>query len=301
MPHHKRKRSKAQGRLPAMQAVEAERQQDGRAEAGETGLAPRLGRDGLGHSWTSRARGQSVVLAPHGKYLPWMRVPWPDQRCVVCLERPRADDEQTQMTDGHVLPQSVGGKLSAPFLCRRCNSKMGEAEAILPRDVTVRLIVDRLEHELPPELVKTIRYRQGYFADTEEYGRISAGMDREGELTPRQSETIKDDENTLRQIASELRRHGPDEEEIVKQQEAFGQAPPGDQLEVTPEFTVTKGIDFSAIPFRPNLDDPLTPPRVPCSQVGARWSPRFTPTVALSGMIGRQSRRLNPSWIGPVS
>lgn len=192
-----------------------------------------------------------------------MRVPWPDQRCVVCLERPRADDEQTQMTDGHVLPQSIGGKLSAPFLCRRCNSKMGEAEAILPRDVTVRLIVDRLEHELPPELVKTIRYRQGYFADSEEYGRLSAGMDKEGELTPRQSETIKDDQNTLRQIASELRRHGATEEEIAKQQEAFRQAPTGDRLEVTPEYTVTKGIDFSTLPFRPNLDDPLTPPRVP--------------------------------------
>ena len=45
---------------------------------------------------------------------------------------------------------------------------------------------------IPASSGQTIRYRQGYFADTEEYGRLSAGMDKEGELTPRQSETIKD-------------------------------------------------------------------------------------------------------------
>ena len=36
------------------------------------------------------------------------------------------------MTDAHVIPESVGGRLSASFLCKRCNDEMGRVESLLP-------------------------------------------------------------------------------------------------------------------------------------------------------------------------
>jgi hypothetical protein len=57
------------------------------------------------------------------------------RRCVLCLREPDRDAEQTWLTDAHVIPESVGGRLSAPFLCRRCNSQIGaEVEAPLVSD-----------------------------------------------------------------------------------------------------------------------------------------------------------------------
>jgi hypothetical protein len=79
-----------------------------------------------------------------------MKIPWTTERCIVCMRTPRADDERSQMTDAHVIPESVGGRLSADFLCKPCNDEMGRAEAFLPRDITVRLQVDAIRGQLPP-------------------------------------------------------------------------------------------------------------------------------------------------------
>lgn len=192
-----------------------------------------------------------------------MRIDWPDERCIICLGMPRDDDAMSQRTDAHVIPESVGGKLSAVFLCKRCNSRMGEAEAILPRDISVRLILDQVADQLPEELVAGIRYRQSCFADTDEYGRVEAGFDTQGELLPKQSEAIKDDENTLKQIAADLSRHGKSAAEIAAAQATFHDAAPGEWVEVRPGHRVQKHIDWSKIGFKPKLNDPITPLHVP--------------------------------------
>lgn len=192
-----------------------------------------------------------------------MKIDWPNERCIICLGTPREDDLMSQRTNAHVIPESVGGKLSAVFLCKRCNSRMGEAEAILPRDISVRLMLDQLEDQLPEELVVGIRYRQSYFADTAGYGRVEAGFDKQGELLPRQSEAIKDDENTLGQIAADLSRHGKGAEEIAAAQTSFHDAAPGEWIEVRPGHRVQKHIDWSEIGFKPKLNDPITPLHVP--------------------------------------
>ena len=67
----------------------------------------------------------------------------------------------SQRTDAHVIPESVGGKLSAIFLCKRCNSDMGKLEGQLPRDVVILGLVDRLDDVLPTDLVNSIRRHGG--------------------------------------------------------------------------------------------------------------------------------------------
>lgn len=192
-----------------------------------------------------------------------MKVPWPDPRCVVCLGTPEDGKPMTQRTDGHVIPESVGGKLSAQCLCRRCNSDMGTAEALLAQDVAVRLLVDKLEDQLPADVVRSIRYRQSYFTDHPVYGRVEAGMDKQAALRPRESADIKGDENTLKQALAELDRLGAPEERKARLREEFEQAGPGEWIEVRPGYRIERRINWTDVKFKPSLTDPIVPLHVP--------------------------------------
>jgi hypothetical protein len=165
----------------------------------------------------------------------------------------------TQRTDGHVIPASIGGKLSALNLCKQCNSDMGTAEALLAQDIAVRLLIDKLEDRLPAELVNSVRYRQSYFTDHAVYGRVEAGMDKRAKLRPKESAPIKGDENTLKQAVAELDRLGASEERKAGLREEFEQAGPGDWIEVRPGYRIERLIDWTHVKFKPSLTDPIVP------------------------------------------
>src|SRR5438552_10850788 len=80
-----------------------------------------------------------------------MKVPWPVARCAVCLVAPDPADERTWLTDARVIPASAGGRLSAPFLCRSCDSELGAGvEAPLVSDPGIPVCVEALADRLPP-------------------------------------------------------------------------------------------------------------------------------------------------------
>ncbi len=51
-------------------------------------------------------------------------VPWPDDRCILCLNGFTEDKRQCR-TREHVIPVSLGGELLVDFLCKHCNNKLG--------------------------------------------------------------------------------------------------------------------------------------------------------------------------------
>lgn len=167
------------------------------------------------------------------------------------------------MTDAHVIPQSVGGRLSASFLCKACNDAMGRAESFLPRDISVRLQVDAIRERLPRELVNSILCGQEYFADTEEWGRLVGVMDASDELRLKPSAAIKGDENTLRQLDKALEREGATAERIEEVRTAFAQAAPNEWVDVLPGYRVQRDIDLSDVKFKLSLTDPIVPLEVP--------------------------------------
>jgi hypothetical protein len=126
-----------------------------------------------------------------------MKVPWADERCVLCLGTPKADDPETVRSEAHVIPSSIGGKLSACLLCKRCNGRMGQFEAILPHDISVRFLRDQLEDQLPTKISSKIRHQQSYFTDHPTFGRVEARMSKKGELPRRVLGNLKDDDNAL--------------------------------------------------------------------------------------------------------
>jgi hypothetical protein len=192
-----------------------------------------------------------------------MKLAWSDPRCVICLSIPSTDAPMTQRTDAHVIPQSIGGKLSALNLCKRCNSDMGKTEALLAQDVSVRLLVDQLEDRLPAEVTQAIRYRQSFFTDHEVYGRVEAGIDKQAELRPKESATIKSDENTLKQALAELDRLGASKDRKQELREEFERAGPGEWIDVRPGYRIQRLIDWTDVRFRPSLTDPIVPLHVP--------------------------------------
>ena len=192
-----------------------------------------------------------------------MKLTWSDPRCVVCLAVPMPAEPMTQRTEGHVIPESVGGRLSAPNLCKRCNSEMGKTEALLAQDISVRLLVDQLEERLPVEVVRSVRYRQSFFTDHEVYGRVEAGMDKEAELRPKASAAIKGDEDTLKQALAELDRVGASEERKQELREEFERARSGAWIEVRPGYRIERSIDWTDVRFKPSLTDPIVPLHVP--------------------------------------
>ena len=182
-----------------------------------------------------------------------MQIPWETERCIICLREPADDDPLSQLTDAHVIPQSVGGELSARFLCDRCNSEMGRVEGQLPRDVALIEVVCALENRLPAELARGILQHAGWFADTKAYGRVEGRESRGGDFALRESESIRTDENMRRQIRAELRRRGVSEEAVDGKVAEFEQAADSADLEIAPGFTIRKHIDLSGVSFEPRM------------------------------------------------
>jgi hypothetical protein len=203
--------------------------------------------------------GAAAPSAPLRERWTVMKRPWKVERCIICLREPHSDDPLSQLTDAHVIPEALGGELSARFLCKRCNSEMGRVESQLPRDVVVVELVRRLRGELPEELVGRVLQHAGWFVEHEAYGRLEGRDSREGKFALRESETIRSDENIRRQIRVELDRRGMPAEHIEATVDEFEEAADGAQLEIAPGFKVTKHIDLSEVSLERTYDEPLAP------------------------------------------
>lgn len=191
-----------------------------------------------------------------------MKVPWPVARCIVCLVEPHESDEQTWLTDAHVIPASIGGRLSASFLCRRCNSRVGtEVEAPLLADSGIRLSVESLADQLPADFVADLRERQRWFVKTG-MGQIEAAANAAGELVPLESSTFRREENARAEMVAEWRRHGMPEDEITAHLAAIDAAEPGATL-VLPGFTVRPRVDLASLEFGLPFDDDPLPETLP--------------------------------------
>jgi hypothetical protein len=84
-----------------------------------------------------------------------MIVGWNDDRCVICLEA-------SPLSEEHLIPASLGGLVSAVFVCKACNDKFGYGfEASARSSPAIRLAAASLRHELPA-LAESIEKGQAY-------------------------------------------------------------------------------------------------------------------------------------------
>lgn len=187
-----------------------------------------------------------------------MKIDWPDQRCIVCLRRPQADDPGSQHNKAHVLLDSIGARLWSEFLCTDCNRRMGTIEEKLLGDASVIELVHGLEDQLPRRLALGIISRCRYFLDHAEHGRIYLRPNRKhGELEPEAAE------KTRRDIERKLHSRGARDAELFERLADYEAVAPGGRFEVVPGYWVTKPLGLSGETARRAYDEPLVPDVVP--------------------------------------
>jgi hypothetical protein len=166
------------------------------------------------------------------------------------------------MTKGHVIPQSVGGKLFAYNECRHCNGRLGYGpEAALVGDPAVRSAAEAVADQIP-ELIDRMRRRKGFIARSDAGLLVRAVADADtGNFKILQ--TRQPDESRTAptadirsEIETTLSRRGLQPEEITAELRRFDQAPPDVAVSIGGEFVIRKG---SVTGFGLPHDDPIVP------------------------------------------
>lgn len=72
-----------------------------------------------------------------------MDIPWITPQCILCLTKGSLSVE-------HLIPASIGGSLTARFLCPACNSNLGRiVEKEAKDDPSIRIALENLKNEIP--------------------------------------------------------------------------------------------------------------------------------------------------------
>lgn len=184
-----------------------------------------------------------------------MEVPWPYDRCILCLG-------PGPLTKEHIIPDQIGGKLWARFLCPPCNGALGhEVEHSVKGDPAIRLAVEQLKKRMPA-LGKKIREGQAYVGGGPT-GPVRGGL-KDGQF---RVDTFRAPDGSLIQRTPEARKHiqalllksGIDEAQVPAILRRFDQAPANTRVDFAPGWAAIKREGAT---IGPALDGPLLSPQV---------------------------------------
>jgi hypothetical protein len=186
---------------------------------------------------------------------------WGEERCIHCLGTPSADDPDSVMTKGHVIPRSVGGKLYACNECKRCNERIGHgAEAALVGDPALRQAAEAIADQIP-DLIQRIRRRKVFIAQSDTGVLVRAVTDGTDDFkilqTPQpDGSRTASDADIRAEIETTLGRHGFTPEEAAEELRRLDEAPVDTPVSIGGEFVIRKGtVEGFGLPY----DDPIVP------------------------------------------
>lgn len=191
-----------------------------------------------------------------------MDIGWPEERCIHCLGVPNPDDPDSVMTKGHVIPQSLGGRLYACNECKRCNERAGHgAEVALVGDPAVRSAAESIAEQIPG-LIRRMRRRKVFIAQSESGLLVRAAPDDGGgefkilqTRLPDGSRTASD-ADVRAEIETTLAHRGFAPERIAEELQRLDGAPPGTAVSIGGEFVIRKGsVGGFGLPY----DEPIVP------------------------------------------
>jgi hypothetical protein len=167
------------------------------------------------------------------------------------------------MTDEHVIPEALGGRLIFPFLCGNCNSMLGHrVEATVRSDPTVRLLVNELRKKIPT-IAQPFLHRQRVISDGP--GGKMAGFIKNGNFVVESKKNADDSliqptPDARRAIETILKRQGYDAPLRTEALRRFDEAPENTKVEVAPGLEIVK---WQVTDIELALDGPLVDPVVP--------------------------------------
>ena len=190
-----------------------------------------------------------------------MKWDWSTARCILC--RSGGD-----ITSEHLIPDCLGGKLVAEFLCRACNSKLGHgAERAVKEDPEIRRVIDRLalsKSALGHKLQQGVPYvgRSGQ-------GEVP-GYIQEGKFIPRNRQLndgslIVPENQSLDHVKKMAERDGVEPCEITT--ERLNSLSSGESIEAATGISITNWYLDS---IKPDLGGPEMDPIVP-TKIAFEW------------------------------
>ena len=163
-------------------------------------------------------------------------MPWPYRCCILCLR------EET-LTEEHIIPGQIGGKLSVRFLCKECNDRVGhEIESPVKNDPAIRLAVENLE-PLIPNLARQILEGQAYIGRGEGgvvRGKMKGGAFRVDAFQKEDGSVVQPAPKGREHIWKVLRKSNVAGERVDAILKQFDQGPENCLLELTPRLAAIK-------------------------------------------------------------
>ena len=165
-----------------------------------------------------------------------MEIPWFNNQCILCLKKGNLSEE-------HIIPASLGGRLTVRFLCTKCNSNLGRSvEKVAKDDPSIRIALENLSRDIP-ELYSSIIERQPFYAHSKA-GRVP-GFFKNGHFYV-QSKKMTDNslvqptENARKSIIMMLERQGCTKSQIENALSKFDNAPSNKITEIHPGLETSK-------------------------------------------------------------
>lgn len=207
------------------------------------------------------------------------------------------------MTEEHLIPEALGGRLVAAFICQGCNSSLGyRTEPAARSDPTIRFLINDLSVELPT-LGRALSERQPYIAHGP--GGKAKGYVRNGEFVVVAKKNpdgslIQPTPDARRSIDTILQRSGYDTAFRTEALRRFDEAPENLRIEVSPNLDVVKWqVDHLRLALDGPLIDPIVPVKIAFEflvlHLGMAIYADAPPIAAARRVLG--GGLLDPAWI----
>ena len=186
-----------------------------------------------------------------------MEVPWHQDRCILCLN-------QDELTEEHIIPESLGGCLTSRFLCQKCNSTLGHKIEYAARiDPSIRIAVQQLANDIP-ELAKKLRENQRHTGESESV--LSPGFIRNGGFRIfskklQDGSLVQPTDKAKKTIEKILNKSADSTLPIQEALRAFDEAPENKRVKIAPGLEIVKWRIDKIIPDYSN--SPLMNPVIP--------------------------------------
>lgn len=161
------------------------------------------------------------------------------------------------MTLEHLIPESLGGKLTSRFLCKACNSRLGYSlEGHAKKDPIIRQLAAKLRPQIP-KLATELEEGQSYV--TVGPGGSSKGKIKNGNFVVHATKLpdgslIQETQSAAKTIRKLLEREGLTESQMALALQTFAKAPENVKIALSPGIDVVK---WSVTGLRASLEGPM--------------------------------------------
>lgn len=189
-----------------------------------------------------------------------MELSWFDNRCILCLK-------SGDLSEEHIIPEAIGGRLTIKFLCTDCNSILGRTvEKATKADPSIKIALENLSRDIP-DLYSQITERQPFHGHSKA-GRVP-GFFRKGAFYVKSKKMadgslVQPTKTAKKTIETILKRQGCTKTQIEEALTKFEDAPPNEISEIHPGLKASKwDIEKIELNFTgTSLMNPLVPLKI---------------------------------------